>query len=90
MRSACINIHLCPGCIENAQCAGHLSCALSVEMESLEREVAGCGRPFPSNSYRLNLNLSGGSGTPVGAPPPASDSSGVPGPRRPVETDAER
>lgn len=39
------NIHLSPGCTESVLCAGHLSCALSEEKESLETEAAGCGRP---------------------------------------------
>lgn len=68
----CINIHLSPGCIENALYAGHLSCAPSEERESQGREVAGCGRPCPRNSYPNPL--SGGLGTPGGAPPPASGS----------------
>lgn len=79
----CINIHLSPGGIENGLSAGHLSCALSWERESLEREVAGCGRPCPWN-YQPNP-LCGGLGRPVGAPPPASGSSDVPGPRRAVK-----
>lgn len=85
----CINIHLSPGCIGNAPYAGHLSCALSEERESLEKEVAGCGRPCPWSSYQLNPNLAGGLRTPVGAPPPASGSSDAPGPRRAAETEAE-
>lgn len=50
--------------------------------------MAGCGRACPWNCYQPNP-LSGGLGTPVGAPPPASGSSDVPGPRRPVKTKAE-
>lgn len=83
------NIHLSPGGIENCLFVGHLSCALSEERESLEREAAGCGRLCPWNSYQLNP-FSGGLDTPVGAPLPASGSSGVPGPRRPVKTEAKR
>lgn len=85
----CVNIHLSPGDIENALSAGHLSCALSEERGSWEREAAECGRPCPWNCSLPNP-LSGGLGTPVGAPPPASGNSDVPGPRRPANTGAER
>lgn len=86
---ACINSHLSPEDIENALFAGHLSCALLEEMEKLEKEEAGCGRPFPWNSYQPHP-LSGGLGMPVGAPPPASGSSDVLGPRRPIMTTTAR
>lgn len=85
----CINIHLSPGDIENALFAGHLSCALSEERESWEMEAVGCGRLWPWNSFQL-IPLFEGLGTAVGAPPPASSSSGVPGPKRPAKTGAER
>lgn len=83
-----INNHLCPGDTGNVLFAGHLCCALSEERGSREKQAAGCGRPCPWNSYQPNPH-SGGSGRPVGAPPPASGSSDVPGPRRPTKTEAE-
>lgn len=82
------HVHLSPEGIENALFAGHLSCALSEERENLERGVVGCGRPCPWKSYQPNCP-SGGLGTPVGAPLPASGSLGVPGPRRPGKKERE-
>lgn len=84
-----INIYLSPGDTENALFSGHLSCALSEERENWERELVGCDRPWPWNSFQL-IPLIEGLGTPVSASPLASSSSGVPGPRRPAKTGAKR
>ena len=80
--------HLCPGDTGNVPSAGRRSCAPSEEKGSREKEAAGCDRPCPGDNHQPH-RPPGGSGRPVGAPPPASGSSDVPDPRRPAQTQAE-
>lgn len=77
-------VYLSPWCSESDQCAGHLSCAPSEEKKSLERGVTESDWVYPWPRYQLDP-VCVDQGNPWGAPPPASSSLHVLGPKRPEE-----